>query len=213
MNTHDHPATHVAFSASVQAVQARRGSREDYADVDASGRWYRPIDESLAAFIERQTSLVFATASADGQPYVQHRGGPPGFLRVLDEHTIAFADFEGNRQYISRGNLAENPRAQFLFIEHETRMRVKVWGTARVVEDDPGLIRSLMPAGYKAVPSAAIVFTVTALDRNCPQHIPQMFKAADVQAALKQRDDRIAELEAQLRAAASVTPPGPRTGC
>jgi predicted pyridoxine 5'-phosphate oxidase superfamily flavin-nucleotide-binding protein len=169
-----------------------------YATVDASGSWYRLIDKNLRHFIEEQTSAVLATASADGQPHVQHRGGPAGFLRVLDEQTIAFADFEGNRQYITQGNLEENPRAQFLFIDYPTRRRIKVFGTAKVVEDDQELIRSLMPAGYKAQPSAAIVFTVTLTDGNCPQHIPQRFEAADVLAALKHRDDRIAELERRL---------------
>lgn len=192
------PTTHLAFSERVRSIQERRGSRAMYAEVDASGSWYRLIDEHLRRFIEAQTSAVLATASADGQPHVQHRGGPPGFLRVLDEQTIAFADFEGNRQYITQGNLQENPRAQFLFIDYPTKRRIKVFGTAKVIEDDQELIRSLMPVGYKAQPSAAIVFTVAITDGNCPQHIPQRFEAADVIAAIKERDDRIAELEQAL---------------
>lgn len=189
------PKTHPCFSERVISIQTRRGSRYLYEDFDAQGGWYRLLDHHLRQFIEEQTSAVLATAGADGQPHVQHRGGPPGFLRVLDERTIAFADYEGNRQYITQGNLEENPRAQFLFIDYPTRRRVKVFGTARVVEDDPELIRSLMPAGYKAKPSAAIIFTVTATDPNCPSHIPQRFEASDVVEAIKQRDDRIAELE------------------
>lgn len=193
------PKTHLAFSERVLAIQERRGSRSTYADFDAAGGWYRRlIDENLRRFIEGQTSAVLATSSADGQPHAQHRGGPPGFLHVLDERTIAFADFEGNRQYITQGNLEENPRAQFLFIDYLNRRRIKVFGTAKIIEDDHVLIRSLMPTGYKAEPSAAIVFTVTMTDGNCPQHIPQRFEAADVMAALKQRDDRIAELERAL---------------
>lgn len=194
-----YPKTHLAFSERVLALQTRRGSRSTYEEFDAEGGWYRRlIDTHLRQFIESQTSVVLATASADGQPHVQHRGGPPGFLRVLDERTIVFADFEGNRQYITQGNLEENPRAQFLFIDYPTRRRVKVFGNAKVIEDDQALIQSLMPPGYKAVPSAAIVFTVTMTDGNCPQHIPQRFDAADVQAALRQRDLRIAELERAL---------------
>lgn len=196
------PKTHLAFSERVLAIQERRGSRSTYADFDAAGGWYRRlIDENLRRFIEEQTSVVLATSSADGQPHVQHRGGPPGFLRVLDERTIVFADFEGNRQYITQGNLEENPRAQFLFIDYPTRRRIKVFGNAKVIEDDHDLIRSLMPEGYKAKPSAAIVFTVTMTDANCPQHIPQRFEAADVMAALKQRDERIEELERALEQA------------
>jgi len=199
--------THVAFSQRVMSIQARKGSRDMYAKVDASGDWYRTIDDNLRRFIESQTSAVLATASADGQPHVQHRGGPPGFLRVLDHQTIAFANFEGNRQYITQGNLEENPRAQFLFIDYPTRRRVKVFGTARVIEDDPQLLRSLMPAGYDAQPSAAIVFTVISTDRNCPQHIPQRFEGPDVLAALKDRDDQIAHLKQALAQALSRREP------
>ena len=193
-----HPASLAAFSESVKAVQVRRSSRETYARVDAAGGWFRALDHSTRQFIERQTSAFLATASADGQPYVQHRGGPPGFLHVLDDRTIAFADFEGNRQYITQGNLAENPRAQFLFIDYPTRRRLKVWGTARVIEDDAALIQSVMPAGYEAEATGVIVFTVTELDRNCPQHIPQRFDATDVATAIRERDEKIAELKAML---------------
>ena len=192
------PSSDVAFSARVKALQARKGSRSAYARMEAAGGWADRIDEDLAGFIEQQTSVFFATASADGQPYVQHRGGPPGFLRVIDDRTIAFADFDGNRQFITQGNLDENPKAQIFFIDYATRRRIKVWGTAKIVEDDPDLVRSLMPPGYKARASRAVVFTVTAWDANCPQHIPQRLEAADVQAALAARDARIAELEARL---------------
>lgn len=204
MSTSSIPKTHLAFSERVRSIQARKGSREMYAQVDASGNWFRGIDENLRRFIEAQNSAVLATASADGQPHVQHRGGPPGFLRVLDDRTIAFADFEGNRQYITQGNLSENPRAQFLFIDYQTRSRVKVFGTAKVVEDDPELLRSLMPAGYNARPSAAIVFTVLSTDWNCPQHIPQRFEGLDVLAAIRDRDEQIARLKHALEARDSL---------
>ena len=126
-------------------------------------------------------------------------------LRVIDETTLAFADFAGNRQYITTGNLAENPRAMLFLMDYQQRRRVKIWGEARVVENDAGLNDRLMPQGYAARPEQAILFTVAAWDSNCPQHIPQRFEAADVAAALDARDRRIAELEAEietLRAAA-----------
>lgn len=158
------------------------------------------IDDQLAAFIAAQNSFFLATASGDGQPYIQHRGGPPGFLRVLDEHTLAFADFAGNRQYLSKGNLAENPRVHLFLMDYAHRQRIKLWGTARIIEDDPALLRSLMPAGYKARGERVFVITVTRWDANCPAHIPQLLPADAVAAALAQRDARIAALEAALAA-------------
>src|SRR5262249_21198160 len=137
-------------------------------------------------------------ASRDGQPYIQHRGGPPGFLHVPDERTIAFADFAGNRHYITLGNLVENPRAHLFLLDYATAQRIKVWGEARLVEDDDAQITRLMPDCYKARPEQAIVFSVTAWDVNCSQHIPRRCDAADVAAALIARDRRIAELEAEL---------------
>ena len=156
------------------------------------------MDDNLAAFLADTDSLFLATASADGQPYMQHRGGPKGFVKVLDKHTLAFADFSGNRQYITQGNLAENPKANIFIMDYAHRRRVKLWGTARVVEDDAALLASLMPAGYKARPEQVILFTIAAWDTNCPQHIPQKFDAGDVAAALAARDARIAELEAEV---------------
>jgi predicted pyridoxine 5'-phosphate oxidase superfamily flavin-nucleotide-binding protein len=200
MNTRPTVASDVAFSSSVKAVQARKGSREAYARMEQRGGWRVAIDEGLKAMIEAQTSVFLATASADGQPTIQHRGGPAGFLHVLDEHTIAFADFAGNRQYISQGNLAENDKAMLFLIDYADLQRVKVWGRARVVEGDAELLRRLMPDGYRARGEQVMLFEVTAWDANCSQHIPQRFDAAEVQAALKLRDDRIAALEAQLRA-------------
>ena len=120
-------------------------------------------------------SFYLATASADGQPYVQHRGGPPGFLRVVDERTLGFADFKGNRQYITTGNLAENGKAFIFIMDYAQRRRVKLWGRARVVEADAALLARLWPEGYEARPEQAILFEIEAWDTNCPQHIPQMF--------------------------------------
>jgi predicted pyridoxine 5'-phosphate oxidase superfamily flavin-nucleotide-binding protein len=194
------PSSDVAFTASVKAVQSRLGSRKAYARMEANGGWAVELDDDVAAFIGAQTGGFLATASADGQPYVQHRGGPPGFLRVLDARTIAFADFRGNRQYISVGNLAENPRVQLFLIDHARRQRVKVWGTARVVDDDRALLARLADPAYEATVERAIVITVSAWDVNCPQHIPQRLDAVDVEAALAARDARIAGLAAALTA-------------
>jgi predicted pyridoxine 5'-phosphate oxidase superfamily flavin-nucleotide-binding protein len=190
----------VAFTPAVKAIQARKGSRGAYARVEQNGGWRTEIDENLAAFLADANSLYFATASADGQPYIQHRGGPKGFVKILDNRTLAFADYSGNRQYITQGNLAENAKAHIFLMDYAHRRRVKMWGEARVVEDDPALLASLMPQGYKARPEQVILFTIAAWDTNCPQHIPQKFDAADVAAALASRDARIAELEAELAA-------------
>ena len=154
--------------------------------------------------------MFLATVNAEGQPYIQHRGGPAGFLHVLDEKTIAFADFAGNRQYITQGNLADNPKAHLFLIDYAHRQRVKIWGEARVVEGDAALTAELMPKSYKARPEQVMLFTVSAWDANCPQHIPQRFEAEDVAAALAQRDRQIEALQAEivkLRAAAGTSSP------
>jgi len=190
----------VAFTPAVKAIQARKGSRKAYAHVEENGGWRTEIDDNLRALLADANSLYLATASADGQPYIQHRGGPKGFVKILDGRTLAFADYSGNRQYISQGNLSENPKAQLFLMDYAHRRRVKIWGEARVVDDDPALLESLMPRGCKARPEQVIIFRIAAWDTNCPQHIPQKFDAADVAAALASRDARIAELEAELAA-------------
>jgi predicted pyridoxine 5'-phosphate oxidase superfamily flavin-nucleotide-binding protein len=197
----------VAFTPAVKAIQARKGSREAYAHVEARGGWRTEIDENLRAFLAEANSLYFATASADGQPYIQHRGGPKGFIKVLDKNTIAFADYSGNRQFITQGNLSENPKSHIFLMDYAHRRRVKIWGEARVVDDDPALLRSLMPQGYKARPEQVILFRISAWDTNCPQHIPQKFDATDVAAALASRDGRIVELESELAALKQVAAP------
>jgi predicted pyridoxine 5'-phosphate oxidase superfamily flavin-nucleotide-binding protein len=199
----------VAFSAAVKAIQARKGSRRAYERKEAAGAFQTEITADLKAFIERQTSIFLATANNVGQPYIQHRGGPPGFLRVLDATTIAFVDFVGNRQYITQGNLTENAHAYLFLIDYAFRQRIKIWGEARIVEGDVELMAALMPDGYKARPEQVIIFTVSAWDSNCAQHIPQRFDAAEIAAAINGRDARIAALEAeitQLRATASIQP-------
>jgi predicted pyridoxine 5'-phosphate oxidase superfamily flavin-nucleotide-binding protein len=187
----------VAFTPAVKAIQARKGSREAYGRAEQRG-WRTEVDENLEAFLADASSFYFSTASADGQPYIQHRGGPKGFLKVLDKQTVAFADYAGNQQYLTQGNLSENPKAYIFVMDYAHRRRVKIWGEARVVEDDDALTDALMPKGYRARPEQVIVFKIAAWDTNCPQHIPQKFDAADVAAALAARDQRIAELEAQI---------------
>ena len=166
--------------------------------MEERGSWETRITADLAEFIGRQTSVFLGTASSDGQPYIQHRGGPPGFLKVLDDKTIGFADFSGNRQYITLGNLADNPKAMIFLIDFRVRQRVKIWGEARVIEDDPELINKLRQEGYKARAEQAILFTVAAWDTNCPQHIPQRLDAEDVSALLAERDKRIEALTKEL---------------
>lgn len=190
----------VAFTGSVKAIQARKGSRKSYARMEENGAWETSITPELATFIAAQTSVFLATTNSDGQPYIQHRGGPAGFLHMIDAKTIGFVDYTGNRQYITAGNLAENPKAHLFLIDYANRRRVKIWGTARVVEGDTQMIAKLMPPDYMARAEQVVVFTVEAWDANCPQHIPQRFDAADVAAALAERDDRIASLENEIRA-------------
>jgi uncharacterized protein len=188
----------IAFTDSVKRIQERKGSRHAYARMEQGAGWQSAISGELKAFIEDQISVLLATVNAEGQPYIQHRGGPAGFLRVLDPQTIAFVDFSGNRQFISTGNLSENPKAHLFLIDYEQQTRVKIWGEARVVEDAE-LMAQLMPVNYQARGEQVIVFTVKAWDANCPKHIPVRYEAADVDRALAQKDARIAQLVAQLQ--------------
>ena len=197
----------VAFTPAVKAIQTRKGSREGYAQVEQNGGWRTEIDENLAAFLAQTNSFYFATANGSGHPYIQHRGGPKGFVKIIDKNTIAFADYSGNRQYITQGNLSENQQAHIFVMDYAHRRRVKIWGEARVVDDDPALTSALMPKGYKARPEQVILFRISAWDTNCPQHIPQKFDASDVAAALASRDARIEELEAELAALKGQTAP------
>jgi uncharacterized protein len=198
MNVIPEYSSDVAFTPAVKALQTRKGSRNAYARVEQSGTWQTTVTPELADFVAAQTSIFLATANARGQPYIQHRGGPAGFLRVLDDKTIAFVDYIGNRQFITQGNLADNPKAHLFLIDYVHQKRVKIWGEARVIEDDARLMAKLMPEGYKARGGHIVLFTVAAWDANCPQHIPQRFEAADVASALAERDKRIEALEAEV---------------
>ncbi len=188
----------IAFTPAVKAIQQQKGSRNGYRRMEEHGDWETTVTPELAAFIAARDSFFLATASAEGQPYIQHRGGAAGFLRVIDEKTLGFADFRGNRQYVSLGNLSENPKAYLFLIDYARRQRIKIWGTAKVVEGNPDLLEWLHPAGYAGTPEQAILFTIKAWDANCPQHIPQMIPAKDVATALAEKDRRILALEAEL---------------
>jgi hypothetical protein len=188
----------VAFTPTVKAIQSRKHSRQSYAKQEEAGAWATRITSDLKAFIEAQTSVFLASANAEGQPYIQHRGGPAGFLKVIDETTLGFVDFTGNRQFITAGNLADNAKAFLFLIDYTNRRRIKIWGTARVIEGDVDLTAKLFPDGYRARPEQIILFGISAWDANCSQHIPQRFEAADVVAALAERDNRIAFLEAEV---------------
>lgn len=189
----------IAFTPAVKAIQACKGSRKIYERVESKGSWQTAVTPELKKFIEEQRSVFLATASRNGQPTIQHRGGPPGFLRALDEKTLAFVDYMGNRQYVTLGNLSENPKANLLLIDYAQRRRIKIWGTAVVVQGDEQQIAALMPEGYHARPEQIIRFNVVAWDLNCPQHIPQRFEAEDVSVLLASRDKRIHELETELK--------------
>lgn len=198
MPVHQTFSSDIAFTPTVKAIQTRKGSRPAYGQMEARGGWQTAISADLAGFIAQQRSFFLATANGEGQPYIQHRGGPPGFLKVVDQHTLAIVDFKGNRQFISQGNLEDNPQAFIFLIDYMHQRRIKIWGEARIVEGDGDLVARLMPEDYKARPEQVILFTVKAWDANCPQHIPQRFEAEDVARALAEKDRQIAALEAEL---------------
>ena len=194
----------VAFTPAVKAFQERRGSRRAYARLEENGGWSSAVTPELEAFIAERDSFYLATANASGQPYIQHRGGPRGFLRVLDGRTLGFADFRGNRQYITAGNLAENDRAFIFLMDYENRQRIKLWGRARLVEDDAALLARLTPDDYGARAEQAILFTIEAWDANCPKHIPKMYAEEEVERIVNGLQARITQLEAQLAPASAA---------
>jgi predicted pyridoxine 5'-phosphate oxidase superfamily flavin-nucleotide-binding protein len=194
-NTH---ISDIAFTSAVKAVQARKGSRRAYERMEQAGSWETRITPHLKDFIQAQTSVFLATANAQGQPYIQHRGGQAGFLKVIDDQTIGFVDFSGNRQFITVGNLAENPKAHLFLMDYIQRRRVKIWGEGSVIEASEALVAQLMPQGCEARAEHIVIFKVIAWDENCPKHIPQRFEAAQVASALAERRRRIEALEAEI---------------
>jgi predicted pyridoxine 5'-phosphate oxidase superfamily flavin-nucleotide-binding protein len=193
------PASDVAFTSAVKSAQERLGSRKSYARMEQGHGWSRTITEELATFIAERDSLYLGTASADGQPYIQHRGGKPGFLKVLDERTLAFADFSGNRQHISMGNLSENDRAFVFLMDYPNRRRIKVWGTAKIVEGDHALLQQLTDDHYPGKPQRVVLFRIEAWDVNCPQHILPRWTEEELAPNLESLRNRVDELERENR--------------
>jgi hypothetical protein len=191
------PSSDIAFTPTVKAIQTKRGSRGAYARMEAQGGFRTAIDDRLIAMLAQANSAYLGTATGDGQPYIQHRGGPRGFIRAVGERTLGFADYSGNRQYVSTGNLADNPKAFLFLMDYARKGRIKIWGTARFT-DDPAIIAQLMPEDYRAQPESALLFDIAAWDINCPQHIPRKFDADQVEAALGERDAEIARLKSEL---------------
>jgi predicted pyridoxine 5'-phosphate oxidase superfamily flavin-nucleotide-binding protein len=191
------PTSDMAFTASVKAAQAPHGSREAYARLEARGGFPTGVTDEVEAVMARVDTAYLATATAAGQPYVQHGGGPPGFIRKLGPDVLGFADYVGNRQYVTTGNLAEDDRAFLSLMDYARGQRVKLWGHAAMT-GDTGLIGRLMPTDYHAGPGQAVLFTITAWDMNCSQHIPRKVNVTDVAAVLALRDDRTTQLEAEL---------------
>lgn len=169
------PVSDIAFTPTVKAIQERRGSRQSYQKMEQGSGWQHEVTPQLGEFLSDLDTFFLGTANPDGQPYIQHRGGPRGFLKVIDQHTLGFADFRGNRQYISHGNLEDNDKAFIFLIDFANRRRIKVWGRAEVVEDDPELLKLLSDPSYRSIPEQAILFHIDAWDVNCPQHITRRY--------------------------------------
>jgi len=186
----------IVFRPAARRAQAERNSARLYAKRIAEGFPDR-ISPELAGFIAGLDTAFLATVSAAGAPYIQHRGGPKGFIKVLDERTLGFADYAGNRQYITISNLAGNDHAYLFLLDFAAQRRIKIWGHARVVENDPALLTRLADPGYRARPERAILFTVEAWDVNCTQHITARFTASEVADATVVLRERIAALEAE----------------
>ncbi len=170
----------IAFTDTVKKIQKRKGSRDTYAHMEQRGSWQDTVTKQLADFIAERDSFYMATVGSEGQPYIQHRGGPKGFLKVIDDHTLGFADFVGNRQYISYGNLEENNKVCLFFMDYPNRTRIKLWGTSEVNEDDEALIKSLSVTDYKGQVERAFIIHVEAWDRNCPQHIVPRYTKQEI---------------------------------
>jgi uncharacterized protein len=197
MNTSRLPSD-IAFTDTVKAQQTRMGSRRAYAHMEEGAGWQTRLTPELEQFIAARNSMYLATANAAGQPYIQHRGGPAGFLRVLDEQTFGFADFAGNKQYITLGNIQENAKAHVFLMDYAHRRRIKIWGELSAVEGDAAMNARMKPEGYKARVERVMLIKIAAWDVNCPQHIPMKIDAEDVAAALATRDERITALEAEI---------------
>lgn len=188
----------IAFTETVKAIQSQKGSRTSYSRMEQGLGWPVTVTSELAAFIAELDMFYLGTTNAEGQPYIQYRGGLPGFLKVVDDHTLGFADFAGNRQYITIGNLSENPKAFIFLMDYANQQRIKLWGRARVVENDPELIEKLRDPSYPGRIERAILFEIEAWDVNCQQHIHPRFSQRQIQPLVDRLQNRIAELEAEV---------------
>ncbi|MEX0641410.1 MAG: pyridoxamine 5'-phosphate oxidase family protein [Pirellulales bacterium] len=195
-----HYSSDIAFTPSVKAIQTQLGSRSAYSKVEVGRGWQTTVTPELESFLADMDMFYLGTANAEGQPYIQYRGGPPGFLQVVDEKTLGFADFGGNRQYITLGNLAENPRAFIFLMDYAHGRRIKLWGIARVVDDDPQLLDRLRNSSYPGKVERAILFTLEAWDVNCPQHIHKRLSQRQIVPVIEQLQAKIRDLEGQLQA-------------
>ncbi len=189
----------IAFTPAVKAIQTQKGSRFAYSKVEEGRDWQTTVTPELESFVAEMDMFYLGTANAEGQPYIQYRGGSPGFLKVVDEKTLGFADFGGNRQYITLGNSSENPKAFIFLMDYAHSRRIKLWGTLRVVEGDPELLDQLRDPSYPGKVERAVLFEITAWDVNCPQHIHKRFSQRQVAPVIEQLQVRIAELEAEVR--------------
>lgn len=188
----------IAFTPAVKAIQAEKGSRSAYDKVEQGRGWQTAVTPELTAFLSELDMFYLGTTNADGQPYIQYRGGAPGFLKVIDEKTLGFDDFGGNRQYITLGNLSENAKAFIFLMDYANRRRIKIWGTARVVEDDPDLLERLQDSEYPGKVERAILFSVEAWDVNCPQHIHKRYSQSIVAPIIERLQSQVEELQAKL---------------
>lgn len=189
----------IAFTPAVKAIQTKQGSRASYARMESGGSWETTVTPELEAFLADLDMFYLGTANAAGQPYIQYRGGSPGFLKTVDQKTLGFADFGGNRQYITLGNLSENPQAFIFLMDYARARRIKLWGNARVVDEDPVLLDRLRDPSYSGKVERAILFEIEAWDVNCPQHIHKRFSQRQVAPVIEQLEGRIAGLEAEVR--------------
>lgn len=189
----------IAFTPGVKSAQELRGSRANYQRMEQGTGWQHEVTPDLAEFIAQRDSLYLGTTSSDGQPYIQHRGGPMGFLKVIDHKTIGFGDYGGNAQYISVGNLDENNKAFIFLMDYPNRRRIKIWGTAEVVEGDEDLNRRLADDGYSGIPQRAFLFHIDAWDVNCPKHIQRRWTEEELKPVVAKLRSRVEELEQQIR--------------
>lgn len=189
----------IAFTPSVKAIQTEKGSRSNYAHMEQGGGWETTVTPELRSFLAELDMFYLGTANAQGQPYIQYRGGSAGFLRVVDSQTLGFGDFAGNRQYITLGNIAENPKAFIFLMDYARSRRIKLWGKLRMVEGDAKLLEQLRDDAYPGKVERALLFEIEAWDVNCPQHIHRRFSQTQIAPVIEQLQARIAELEAQLQ--------------